>query len=55
MTLIFIGLFFVVLSCGRDRSGDYGRVVEEWVGREIVFPEDPVFTVYLKDTGSREL
>lgn len=50
MTLIFIGLFFVVLSCGRDRSGDYGRVVEEWVGQEIAFPEDPVFTVYLKDT-----
>ena len=44
-----IGMAFVVLSCN-DRTQNYERMVNEWIGKEIVFPSDIHFTIYTKDT-----
>ena len=43
----FISLF---ASCTGDRAASLASVVSAWEGREIVFPENPVFTIQGRDT-----
>ena len=44
-------LFFLLLcSCGGREKRDLLAIMEKWKEREIIFPENPVFTVQGKDT-----
>lgn len=41
---------FMFASCQESREEHIARLVEEWSGREIRFPDRPVFTVQGRDT-----
>ncbi|MDR1913018.1 MAG: DUF1573 domain-containing protein, partial [Clostridiales bacterium] len=50
-TISIFLLFLLLVSCkGNNKKLDITRLVTEWQGKEIVFPEKPVFTRYLTDT-----
>ena len=43
--------FYHVLCCGRQKGdNELLPIVKEWYGKEIKFPDHPVFTLYGKDT-----
>lgn len=44
-------------SCrnGKDNKAEITRLVAEWQGKEILFPPNPVFTLYGKDTVDWEV
>lgn len=47
---VFLNLI-ALLSCGKQKSdNDLLPIVKEWYGKEIKFPDRPVFTLYGKDT-----
>ena len=49
--LLFIFLAFIALSSCKDSPKDeIARLVKEWDGKEVRFPESPVFTIQGKDT-----
>lgn len=49
--VVYIILAFIVLSSCKDSPKDeIARLVKEWDGKEIRFPEHPVFTIQGKDT-----
>lgn len=49
-SLYLLGLS-VLLSCSEPKSeNDLLPIVKEWYGKEVKFPEHPVFTLYGKDT-----
>lgn len=43
-------LFFCFCSCSESKEEQVYRLVNEWMGKEIHFPENSVFTVQGKDT-----
>ena len=50
------GLLFLsmaLFSCQESEKGRVSRLVKEWDGKEIVFPERSVFTIQGRDTVSR--
>lgn len=48
---LLIGLFISLLSgCKETEKERVTRLVSEWQGKEIIFPEKPVFTVFATDT-----
>ena len=49
--LLFIILSFITLSSCKDNpKNGIARLVKEWDGKEVRFPERPVFTIQGKDT-----
>ena len=46
---IFLSLV-VLLSCKEARKDEIARLVKEWDEKEILFPENPVFTILGEDT-----
>jgi hypothetical protein len=49
--LSLVGLLFLFFSCKeKDNRKEVARLVTEWQGKEITFPNDMVFTRYLTDT-----
>jgi hypothetical protein len=49
--IFFLLLFLIALSCNDiRRKKEITRLVETWQGREIIFPQQSVFTRYAKDT-----
>ena len=51
MKWVFIFLVFIALSsCKESRKDEIARLVKEWDGKEIRFPEHPVFTIQGEDT-----
>ena len=49
--VVYIILSFIALSSCKDSPKDeIARLVKEWDGKEIRFPESPVFTIQGKDT-----
>ena len=46
----YLLLFLFLCSCSESREEAVYRLVKEWTGKEIKFPEHPVFTVQGKDT-----
>ena len=43
--------FIMFLSCGRQKGdNELLPIVKEWYGKEVKFPDHPVFTLYGKDT-----
>lgn len=43
--LLFVILLVSFSSCKESREEQIARMVEEWSGKEIRFPEKPVFTI----------
>lgn len=42
---------FLLSSCSRsDNRKEIERLVTEWQGKEIIFPDDIIFTRYISDT-----
>lgn len=53
MKYLYLLLFASLLlssSCKEDKKDKIAHLVTEWQGKEIVFPQDMVFTRYAKDT-----
>lgn len=49
--VVYIILAFIALSsCKEPRKDEIARLVKEWDGKEIRFPEHPVFTIQGEDT-----
>ena len=48
--LVVAALISLFASCTGDRAASLASVVSAWEGREIVFPENPVFTIQGRDT-----
>lgn len=48
--LISCGIFLGLLACQENKKEEVIHLVKEWQGKEIVFPDDIVFTMYGKDT-----
>ena len=50
MSRFFIVLPFLFWACQTTRKDHITQLVEEWQGKEVRFPENPVFTRQLNDT-----
>lgn len=50
--LISIGLIAACLSCQNKKEKQVEQLVKEWNNKEILFPENPVFTRFGTDTTS---
>ena len=48
--LLIILSIIALTSCEESRKDEIARLVKEWEGKEIHFPEHPVFTIQGKDT-----
>lgn len=49
--LLFIcSIFTILLACKESNKNKITRLVNEWQGKEIIFPENITFTLYGKDT-----
>lgn len=48
--LLYILLLFLLTSCKENKKEQFARLVQEWQGKEIVFPQDMVFTRFVSDT-----
>ncbi|MBQ9883017.1 MAG: DUF1573 domain-containing protein [Bacteroidaceae bacterium] len=48
--LAFCEAVFLFASCADDRSASVADIVSQWEGREILFPENSVFTIQGRDT-----
>ena len=48
--LLIILSIIALTSCKESRKDEIARLVKEWDGKEIRFPEHPVFTIQGKDT-----
>lgn len=48
--LLSILIFLALPACRESRKEEITRLVKEWQGKTIVFPEDITFTIYGKDT-----
>ena len=49
-TLLIILSIIALTSCKESHKDEIARLVKEWNGKEIRFPEHPVFTILGKDT-----
>ena len=48
--VVWIMCVWLLVSCSESREEAVYRLVKEWTGKEIKFPEHSVFTVQGKDT-----
>lgn len=48
--LFLIFVLFIIVSCQETERERFSRIVNEWMGKEIHFPEHPIFIVQGKDT-----
>lgn len=48
--LVSIFIFFFLISCGNQKKEDIEILLQSWNEREVLFPEDMIFTVKGKDT-----
>ena len=47
--LYILSIFFLLTSCKEDKKDQFARLVQEWQGKEIVFPQDMVFTRFVTE------
>ena len=52
VSCILFTLLFVLFSCQESEKERISRLVKEWDGKEIVFPDRSVFTIQGRDTVS---
>ncbi len=48
--LYILSLLFLLAACRENKKEQFARLVQEWQGKEIVFPQDMVFTRFVTDT-----
>ncbi|WP_436417267.1 DUF1573 domain-containing protein [Petrimonas sulfuriphila] len=48
--ILLLGTYFLLFSCKEDSQKEIAKIVTEWQNKEIIFPEDMVFTRYGQDT-----
>ena len=41
---------FLLISCKKSKNDNISHIVTEWMGKEIVYPNDVTFTLWEKDT-----
>lgn len=41
---------FLLISCKKSKSDNISRVIVEWMGKEIIYPDGMTFTLWGKDT-----
>ena len=49
---LMFALTVCIVSCKDKRHDAAQRMVKEWSNRELLFPEHPVFTRFVRDTVS---
>lgn len=47
---MFLSLLLFVTSCKKDKGEQIAQLIQSWESREIVFPENSIFTIQGKDT-----
>ena len=47
--LYILSIFFLLTSCKEDKKDQFARLVQEWQGKEIVFPQDMAFTRFVTE------
>ena len=50
LCLCFLNILLFLFSCQKTPQDHITQLVEEWQGKEVRFPENPVFTRQLGDT-----
>ena len=50
MRLLYLEVLLLFSSCQNSPQEHITQLVEEWQGKEVRFPENPVFTRQLNDT-----
>lgn len=48
--LLYVIYLYLLSSCQNSTQKHITELVEEWQGKEVRFPENPVFTRQLNDT-----
>ncbi|MBC8603074.1 DUF1573 domain-containing protein [Parabacteroides acidifaciens] len=48
--LYILSLLFLLAACQENKKEQFARLVQEWQGKEIVFPQDMLFTRFVTDT-----
>ena len=48
--LIFSLMTFLISCKENNHKQEITQIIQEWQGKEIVFPEDPIFTQFGNDT-----
>ena len=48
--MAFVTIFFFLFSCGNQKRENIEILLQTWSEKEILFPENPVFTIKGKDT-----
>ena len=52
--LLVLGMI-LLLSCGQSRRGNVSALLKDWLGREVFFPKEAVFTIQATDTVAVDL
>lgn len=52
--LLVLGMI-LLLSCGQSRRGNVNALLKDWLGREVFFPKEAVFTIQATDTVAVDL
>lgn len=52
--LLFLGVV-LLLSCGHSQRDNVNTLLKKWLGREIIFPKETVFTLQATDTIAVDL
>ena len=47
--LYILSIFFLLTSCKDDKKEQFARLVQKWLGKEIVFPQDMEFTRFVTE------
>lgn len=47
---IFISFILCLISCKESETQEYARLVKDWNGRELIFPDSSIFTIHGLDT-----
>ena len=50
LCLCFLNILLFLFSCQKTPQEHITQLVKEWQGKEVHFPENPVFTRQLSDT-----
>lgn len=48
--LYILSLLFLLAACQENKKKQFAYLVQEWQGKEIVFPQDMLFTRFVTDT-----
>ena len=50
ISILIITLLSVLSACQDKNKQEITQIIKEWQGKEIVFPENPIFTQFGNDT-----